>query len=228
MAHRVRTTAAAIVAVTLLAACSTSVAGRAVRASGSPGAAPSATITRPGDHARDLLLKSGADTPFGPATAIPLGDNYFTSAQPPECDAAVLLANSPLLPPGAADRAESGYRFNGPQTYGESIGIYHDALDDHHIIVWGFIALLKCFVPNHRGVAGVTRDGTSWPLQIDGVDHSAQALVWTVTQPGRVCGFGLGSAPKVVLLVSACDTQPAFPMEDWVYKRLGQITGHPN
>lgn len=219
MARRMRTVVAAILVATLSGACSASVAGRAVRGDGQP-----TTVGGPqSPGAQNLLLKAGDDTPFGPATPIAVGDNYFTSAQPPECQGAVVFENSPLLPPGAAERAESAYRFSGPQTYGESLGIYDASLNAHHVIVEGFIAIGQCFIKH--GATGVARDGTSSPLQLQDIDQSSQALVWVMTRPGWNCGYGLGSAPRVVLLVSACDAQPGFPMEDWVYKRLGQISG---
>lgn len=84
---------------------------------------------------------------------MPVGDNYFTTAQPPNCEAAVLFENSPLRRPGASEHAESAYHFAGPATYGESIDIYGDPLDVRHVVVDGFIAIAQC-----RGDAfGVTR-----------------------------------------------------------------------
>lgn len=226
MGRQVRTAVAAVVAVTLLGACSTSVTGRAVRAPGSSGGPP-ATVNTPGVRARDLLLKSGDSVPFGAASQIPFGDNYFTRADPADCEAAAVVQDSPLLPPGATDRADSAYRFSGAQTYSESLGLYDAGFDDEHVVLHAFLNVAQCFVSAHRGFTAVSRDGKSWPVQLDGFDQSAHAMTWTLTQPNWICGFGLGSGPRVVLLVSACDAQPAFPMEDWLYKRLAQITGHP-
>ena len=123
MAARGRAAAATVVAVLVLSACSTAVGGRAVRASGAPGGPTSAKITRPPVQARDLLLQTGNDTPFGAATAIPVGDNYFTSASPQNCQAAVVFENSPLRPTGASDHAESAYRFSGPAMYAELVAV---------------------------------------------------------------------------------------------------------
>jgi hypothetical protein len=179
-------------------------------------------MTRPPVQARDLLLQTGNDTPFGAATAIPVGDNYFTSASPQDCQAAVVFEHSPLRPPGASDHAESAYRFSGPATYGESVDIYGDALDARHLVVAGFIAIAQC----RHDAAGVTRDGKSWPIHLSDVDTSAHdAVVWTMTQPGWTCNYGLAALPRIVLLLSACDAQPGFPMADWASKRLAQIRG---
>jgi hypothetical protein len=214
-----RAAVATVVAVLALTACSTAVGGRAVRASGGP---TSAKITRPPVQARDLLLQTGNDTPFGAATAIPVGDNYFTSASPQDCQAAVVFENSPLRPPAASDHAESAYRFSGPAMYAESVDIYGEALDVQHVMVEGFIAIAQC---RHQAV-GLTKDGKSWPIHLSDVDTSAHdAVVWVMTQPGWTCSYALAAAPKVALLLSACDAQPGFPMAAWTAKRLAQISG---
>jgi hypothetical protein len=222
MAARGRAAAATVVAVLVLSACSTAVGGRAVRASGPPGGPTSAKITRPPVQARDLLLQTGNDTPFGAATAIAVGDNYFTSASPQNCQAAVVFENSPLRPTGASDHAESAYRFSGPAMYAESVDIYGDALDVQHVMVEGFIAIAQC----RHEAAGLTKDGKSWPIHLSDVDTSARdAVVWVMTQPGWTCSYALAAVPKVALLLSACDAQPGFPMADWTAKRLAQISG---
>lgn len=214
--------AAAVTAALLFSGCSTAVGGKAVRGSGEPGGPTSAKLTHPPAHARDLLLQTGDNTPLGAATAIPLGDNYFTSAVPQDCQAAVVFENSPLRPPGASDHAESAYRFSGPATYAESVDVYGDALDTRHVVVEGFIAIAQC---RHDAV-GVTKDGKSWPIHMSDVDTSAHdAVMWIMTQPGWTCSYGLAALPKVALLPSACDAQPGFPMTDWTAKRLAQISG---
>ena len=222
MALQARVAALAVVAMLALSGCSPVVEGRALRASGQSDGSPSSTLKHPPAGAQDLLLQNGDDTPFGAATAIPVGDNYFTTAQPPNCAAAVVFENSPLRPPNAADHAESAYRFAGPATYGESIDLYGDALDTQHVVVEGFIAIAQC----RKEAMGVTRDGKSWPIHLSDVDTSARnAVVWIMTQPGWTCSYGLGALPRVAVLLSACDSTPGFPMRDWVAKRLAQIDG---
>ena len=89
-------------------------------------------------------------------------------------------------------------------------------------MVEGFIAIAQC----RRGAMGVTKDGKSWPIQMTDVDTSARdAVVWVMTQPNRTCSYALAALPKVALLLSACDTQPGFPIADWTAKRLAQISG---
>lgn len=207
--------AAAVIAAVLLSACSTTVEGKAVQG---PDPGPKSATT----HARDLLLKTGDNTPLGPATAIPVGDNYFTSATPQNCQAAVLFENSPLRPPGASDHAESAYRFSGPATYAESVDTYRDALDVRHVMVEGFIAIAQC----RRGAVGVAKDGRSVSMQMTDISTSApDAVVWVMSQPDWTCSYALAAVPTVALLVSACDAQPGFPIADWTAKRLAQISG---
>jgi hypothetical protein len=221
MALQERAAALAVVAMLALSGCSVVVGGRAV---GAPGhsAAPSAPVKHPQPRAQDLLLATGEVTPFGAATAMPVGDNYFTSAQPANCEAAVLFENSPLRPPGAADHAESAYRFAGSATYGESVDIYADPLDVRHVLVDGFIAIAQC----RRDALGVTRDGQSSSMRLSDVDTSSHtAVVWTMRQPGWTCDYGLAALPQTVLLLSACDAKPGFPIADWTSKRVAQISG---
>lgn len=222
MALRARAAAVAVAAMLALSGCNVVVGGRAIGASGQSGRAPSAPVKHPTPRAQDLLLQTGDDTPFGAATAMPVGDDYFTTAQPPNCEAAVVFENSPLRPPGAAEHAESAYRFAGSATYGESVDIYGDPLDVQHVVVDGFIAIGQC-----RGDAvGVTRDGRSASMHLSDVDTSSHvAVVWTMTQPGWICDYGLAALPRAVLLLSACDAKPGFPMADWTAKRLAQISG---
>jgi hypothetical protein len=44
-------------------------------------------------------------------------------------------------------------------------------------------------------------------------------------QPDWTCDYGLAALPRIVLLLSACDAKPGFPMADWTAKRLAQISG---
>src|SRR5690349_8961931 len=102
MALQARAAALAVAAMLALSGCSVVVGGRAVGASGQPRGAPSSPLRHPTARAQDLLLQTGDDTPFGAATAMPVSDNYFATARPPNCEAAVLFENSPLRPPSAS------------------------------------------------------------------------------------------------------------------------------
>lgn len=77
-----------LVVVLALAACTESVAGRAMRATDRSSGLP--TSAKPA-RARDLLLQDGDRAPFGQVTQSRVGDSYFTSAVPPECSAALLF-----------------------------------------------------------------------------------------------------------------------------------------
>jgi predicted small secreted protein len=218
MARHVWAGAALVIAALMLSACATSVAGRAIRASGQ-----SPPVGSTGPHvavsARDLLLQDGDATPLGPAVSAPVGDSYFTSARPPDCSAALLFKGSPLLPPGSSDHAESAYRLRGPALYAESIDVYK-TLKTHDIVSKGFAAVAQC-----RGDAiGVAPLGESRPMRLsffgttdDGV------LVWTMTRADWTCDYGLAVLPRVALMLSACDTKPGFPMTDWASKRRAQL-----
>jgi hypothetical protein len=200
------------VAVTLCA-CTTSVAGRAVRA---PGQRP------PSISARDLLLQDGERTPFGPATAGSAGSSYFTSARPPECAAALLFEGSPLRPPGSADHAETAYRVGGQALYAESIDVYNDALDPQTVVWNGFNAVSDCL----GEAIGVSSAGEFKPMRLNGFAiPSNGVLAWTMTRDDWTCDYGLAVVARVALLISACDGKPGFPMPDWAAKRRAQIDG---
>ena len=206
-----RTAAGLVVVVLALGACTTPIAGRAIRAA-KPAAA---TIS-----ARDLLLPNGDSTPLGPATATVVGDNYFTSARPPECSAALLFKGSPLRPAGSSDHAESAYRFRGAALYAESVDVYQTALSVHKVVSSGFSAVSQC----HTAAVGVSPQGVFRPMKLsffgatdDGV------LVWTMTRPDWTCNYGLAVVPRAVLLMSLCDSKPGFPMGEWASKRKAQL-----
>ncbi|BBY36522.1 putative lipoprotein LprH [Mycobacterium mantenii] len=222
MALQARVAAVAVVAMLALGGCSAVVGGRAVRASGQSGGATSTTVKPPQARAQDLLLQSGDDTPFGAASAMPVGDTYFTSARPPDCSAALLFKGSPLRPAGSSDHAESAYQFNGPALYAESVDIYDNALDPHHEVVSGFIAVAQC---RHDAV-GMAPVGEAPPMRLAGfATPSEGVLVWTMNQPGWTCDYGLAVLPHVALLLSACNNAPGFPMADWAAKRRTQVDG---
>lgn len=222
MALQARVAALAVLTVLALGGCDPVVGGRAVRAADQPGAAPSATVKRPLARAQDLLLQSGDDTPFGAAAAIPVGDNYFTSARPPECSAALLFKTSPLRPPGPSDHAESAYQFSGPATYAESIDLYDKALDAHELVWGGFSAVSKC----RDDAVGVSPQGAWNPMRLSyfGIP-TEDVLVWTMTEPAWTCDYGLAILPRVALLLAACNNAPGFPMADWAAKRRARVDG---
>jgi hypothetical protein len=203
--------AALVVAVLTLGACTTSVTGRAVRASSQPVSAVSA---------RDLLLQSGDTTPLGPANAEPVGRNYFTSARPPECSAALLFEGSPLRPAGSRDHAESSYKFDSQALYAESVDIYDKDLNTHDVIWNGFSAVSNC----HGDAVPVSPAGVFPPMRLSFFAVPADGvLAWTMTRPDWTCDYGLAVLRRVALMLSACNGKPGFPMADWASKRRAQL-----
>lgn len=199
-----------------LAACTESVAGRAMRATDRSSGLP--TSAKPA-RARDLLLQDGDRAPFGQVTQSRVGDSYFTSAVPPECSAALLFKGSPLRPDGSSDHAEAAYNVTGPLPYAESVDVYTNVLNVHDVVWNGFRDVSHC-----RGDAvGVSRAGRSTPMRLryfatlsDGV------LVWTMSNPRWTCDYGLAVVPHAVLVLSACGSSPDSP---W---RNGRRNGGPN
>jgi hypothetical protein len=209
----VSTAAALVIAAVTLGACTTSVTGRAVRA-------PKPAPTRM--SARDLLLQNGDTTPLGPATAVTVGSNYFTSARPPECSAALLFEGSPLRPAGSSDHAESSYSFASQALYAESIDVYDAALNTHDVVPNAFRAVSGCT----GDAIGVSPAGAFRPMRLSFFATPADGLlVWTMTRPEWTCDYGLAVIPRVALLISVCDAKPGFPMADWASKRKAQIDG---
>jgi hypothetical protein len=163
-----------VIAVMTLVACTTSIAGRAI-----PAAKPAAARI----SARDLLMPNGETTPRGPATVTAVGDNYFTSARPPECSAALLFRDSPLRPAGSSDHAESAYRFlRGAAMYAESVDVYQKALSVHEVVSNGFSGVSQCHTP----AVGMSPQGAFQPMKLSfigttddgvlGVDHDPSGL----------------------------------------------------
>lgn len=206
-----------LVVVLALAACTESVAGRAMRATDRSSRLP--TSAKPA-RARDLLLQDGDRAPFGQVTQSRVGDSYFTSAVPPECSAALLFKGSPLRPDGSSDHAEAAYNVTGPLPYAESVDVYTNVLNVHDVVWNGFRDVSHC-----RGDAvGVSRAGRSTPMRLryfatlsDGV------LVWTMSNPRWTCDYGLAVVPHAVLVLSACGFKPGFPMAEWASKRRAQL-----
>jgi hypothetical protein len=222
MASRVWAFVVAVIGAVPLCACTTSVTGQATRAPGesSPAVTASARPSPAPIPARDLLLQDADTTPLGPAASIAVGGNYFTSARPPECAAAMLFKGSPLRPAGSSDHAESAYRVSGEALYAESVDTYDRPLEIRDVISKGFGAVSNC----HGDAVGLSPLGASAPMRLgffgttdDGV------LVWTMTRPGWTCDYGLAALSRVVLMLSACDVKPGFPMRDWASKRRAQI-----
>lgn len=209
-----RTVAALVGAVLTVGACTTSVPGTAVRASGEQ-RPPSRVIP-----ARDLLLQEGETTPLGSATAAPITNNYFTSARPAECSAAMLFEGSPLRPAGSSDHAESSYRFGGDALYAESIDVYDNDVKPNDVVRSGFSTVSGC-----QGDAfGIAPSGEFGPMRLSFFATPADGvLTWTMTRPDWTCDYGLAVVPTVVLLVSVCDSKPGFPMTDWAQKRRAQL-----
>jgi hypothetical protein len=217
---------AALVVALTLGACTTSVSGQATRGTGSPAPGTSATPKPPAPPivARDLLLKDAVTTPLGRAVAIPVGDSYFTSVRPPECSAALLFKNSPLVPAGASDHADSAYDVGSTALYAESVDVYKDDASTHDVVSKGFSAVSNC-VGNAVGVAPA---GVFQPMRLSYFATSSDGvLVWTMTRADWNCDFGLATIPRVVLMIAACDTKPGFPMADWAAKRRAQLSDAP-
>ncbi len=215
---------AALAVALTLGACTTSVSGQATRGSSQPAPGTSAkpkpaTAAVP---ARDLLLRDAETTPLGRAVAIPVGDSYFTHVRPAECAAALLFRSSPLVPAGTSDHAESAYAVGGPALYAESADVYKDDLNTHDVVWNGFTAVSNC-----RGDAiGVAPLGDFQPMRLSYFATPADGvLVWTMTRSNWTCDYGLAVIPRVVLMVSACDAKPGFPMADWAAKRRAQLNG---
>jgi hypothetical protein len=202
----------ALVAVAVvLGACTSSVPGRAVRTGGRLPASNSA---------RELLLQDGDETPLGPARATRVGDNYFTSVRPKECAAALLFKGSPLRPRGATDSAESAYGFGGQALYAESIDVYDTALDTHGVAWRAFSEVSDC-----RGDAvGVSPSGDFEPMHVTAFGAPQDdVMTWSMGRPDWTCSYGVAAVTKVVIVITACDAKPSFPMAEWAAKRKAQL-----
>jgi hypothetical protein len=216
-----RTAVALLGIAAILAACTTSVAGQPVAAGGHPQPSGSATKpARPPHSAGDLLLHEGEQTPLGPATPAEVGDTFFTSVRPPECAAAVLFKNSPLLPAGSSDHAESAYKFGTSAIYAESADVYTKDLSTHDVVWNGFAAVAKC----NADAVGVAPAGESGAMELRGFSVPADGvLAWTMTGQQQTCDYGLVAVPQAALILVACDTEGRINMMDWAPKRREQI-----
>src|ERR1700744_1916988 len=213
MARRIGWAFGASIAVTgVTSACTTSVPGQAIRASGEADHAPTT--------ARDLLLQDGGQTPSGPATEATLGANYFTAAKPAECSAAILFKNSPLPPAGSTDHAEAAFILAGVATYAESVDIYTKPLNTVDVVSSALQAVTAC----HGDAYGISRSGQFGPMTLTISARSSDGvLVWTMARQGWTCDYGLAVVPTITLRLSTCAAEPGFPMAEWAEKRRSQI-----
>ncbi|ORV53819.1 hypothetical protein AWC05_19025 [Mycobacterium florentinum] len=226
MARQMRGAVAAFLIALTTCACTTSVSGRAIRApeQSPPGGSTSANPSPGRIPARDLLLQDGDSTPFGVASAVPVGATYFTSVQPTECAAAMLFKGSPLPPARSADHAESEYKFSSQALYAESADVYDKKLNAHDVVWKGFGAVAKC----HGDAIGHSSLGDFRPMRLKSFGTpSSGVLVWTMTRPDWTCDYGLVVVPRIALMLSACDVKPGFPMADWAAKRRAQLDSRP-
>jgi hypothetical protein len=209
------------IAATILAACTTTVAGHPIAADGQ--LPPSSSATWPvtaSISASDLLLRDGDRTPLGPAMATPVGDAFFTSARPSQCSAALLFRDSPLKPAGASDHAESAYSFGTSAIYAESADVYAKHLDPHDVVWNGFGAVPEC----NEDATGVAPAGEYGPMRLSLFAVPADGvLTWTMTSPQWICDYGLAVAPQATLLLVSCDPETRIDMTEWASERREQI-----
>ncbi len=215
---------AVAVTVGLLTGCSELTAGAPMAApdGATTSASPTTTTTTvaPPPDAAGLLLPSGAETPAGPVTSIPVGPNYFTSADPPTCDAAVLFRNSPLVPPGAVQQAEKAYTSPGTALMAEAASVYASPVDPSTIVRDGFSAVSAC----SGDAVGLAPQGPGEPMRLTRFEMAGVGvLVWQMSQPTWTCDYGLVAVSQSVLMLSLCDAQPGFPMAEWASTRRAQI-----
>ncbi|ORA31289.1 hypothetical protein BST13_25670 [Mycobacterium aquaticum] len=204
-----RVVTVSVLAAGLLSGCTDVVSGAANRAQ-----------SHPVVPARTLLLAEGTRTPAGPASQIPVGTSYFTAAQPQECTAATLFLGSPLVPPGAADHAETGYRTSGGVMMAETVSTYEEDLDIPTVVRDGSSAVSSCTT----NAVGISPTGPSRAMRLDAVTTPADGvLTWTMTRPGWNCDYGLAVTARAALVLSVCDYQPGFQMGDWAKQRRDQL-----
>jgi hypothetical protein len=215
------TAAILTVAATILAACTTTVAGHPIATSGPLPPAGSATGTATAAiSASDLLLRDGDPTPLGTAVAAPVGDTFFTKARPPRCSAALLFKDSPLRPPGSSDHAESAYRLGTSAIYAESADVYASRLDTHDVVWNGFSAVPEC----DEDAIGSAPAGESGPMRLSLFAVVGRGvLTWTMTSRQWTCDYGLAAVSQATLLLVACDPKSRIDMTKWASERREQI-----
>lgn len=213
---------AAAPTIVLLAGCTNLIPGHPVAADGAAPAPTTATTSAaaPPPQAAALLTPTGAETPAGIVAQSPVGVNYFTSADPPDCAAAILFVGSPLIPPGSVDHAETSYTTGGAAMMAESVDVYTETLDPDRLRLDGFTAVSKCTgeaVGNAPQGPGDPMSLTQFSMAGDGV------LVWTMSRPDWTCDYGMVAVEHAVLMLSLCDAAPGFPMEQWATQRREQL-----
>jgi hypothetical protein len=223
--HR-RLAAALLAVAAAVAACATPVTGQPVAAGGhSPQPSSSATTpARAPVSARDLLLDEGEQTPLGPGRPAPVGNTFFTSVRPPECEPALLFKDSPLRPAGSVDHADSAYKFESSSAiYAESADVYDTRLNPHDVVWKGFGAVAKC----NANAVGVAPAGESGALQLREFSVPADGVLqWVMTGKNETCAYGQVVIPEATLLLVACDSEGKVNMTDWATKRRKQIMSH--
>lgn len=197
-----RAAAALLGSAAIFAACTTAVPGQPV-AAGDHRPPPSGSATKPGRatvSARDLLLRAGEQTPYGPAAPVKVGDTFFTSARPPECAPAVLFKDSPLRPGGSSDHAESAYNSGTSAIYAESADIYGTDLNPHDVVWKGFAAVANCTAD----AVGVAPAGESGAMKLREFSvPAAGVLVWVMSGQQETCDYGLDVIPDATLVLVA-------------------------
>jgi hypothetical protein len=215
------TTAVTTLAALVLAACAPSnESAQESTTSQTPMSSTPETTAPVAISARELLLPSGERTSRGPAVAAPPGDTYFTSAEPPDCAAAVVLKDSPLSPAGASDHADSAYRIGVTGTYTESISVYPNDVDTEQLGLNGFDAVSGC-----KGDAvGVADGGHRTSMRLNQVAVVADGVLeWAMISPDWSCNYAWAVSPRATLLVSACENEGGLPLGDWATTRSKQI-----
>jgi hypothetical protein len=211
--------------VAISAACANPVPGKPVAADGhsTQPSSPVITPAHPPVAARDLLLGDGAQTPLGPGKQAPVGNTFFTTVRPPECEPALLFKDSPLRPAGSTDHAESSYSLGPSAIYAESADVYDKGLNPHDVVWKGFGAVAKC----DATAVAVAPAGQSGPMQLRGYSvPSDGVLQWMMTGKNETCAYGLAVIPDAALLLVACDTEGKVDMKEWAAKRREQIMSH--
>jgi len=220
-----RWTSAAAAAV-LLSGCTHPVPGHPVAAEAAattttPSSAP-APASLP--DAMSLLLPSGSTTPAGAATQTFVGSNYYTSADPASCAAAVLFKNSPLIPAGSVQHAESGYTLNGSAMMAESADTYTAVLDVAKLRLDAFGAVSSC----SGGAVGISPLGTSPTMRLTQFAMGDGTVVWSMLQSGWNCDYAMIAVPHAVMMLSMCDVKAGFAMSDWADQRRAQLLSQMN
>ena len=213
-------------AAALLSGCTHPVPGQPVAAEATASTTASSSAPAPASlpDAASLLLPSGSTTPVGTATQTFVGANYYTSADPASCAAAVLFKNSPLIPAGSVQHAESGYTLNGTAMMAESADTYIAALDVNKLRLDAFSAVSSC----SGGAVGISPLGTSPSMRLTQFAMGDGTVVWSMLQSGWNCDYAMIAVPHAVVMLSMCDATAGFAMSDWADQRRAQLLTQMN